>query len=410
MSSFYQNLKNLIIKEDRLNTSLFSKKSIISIIRSILEPLASENVPSVILHRLKNTENLDSIIKRLEYSRNIEMYNFLDPDIISKDDLVELEFILLTSSRYNAVFMWDYSDDENKEFSNVYLKLNSKNANQAFDILLENVKTDIKENLKEKFYSHKPERRENELLNFCISNIVKDLNESISENEYKDKALDFEPKDETKELKNKIRHTSHEIKNQLSVLDIYSKILEKKFNDDKTSSLIRKSISLINMELNELKQFENLQLKEMFIEDVIPLSVEMFEEIVKQNNNKIIFINSTLDNDRRKVLLDEGKFLAVLNNVIKNANQFTQNDEIIIELSKDKNYAKISVQNHGEPIEDDIKNKIFKDGFTTRKEGFGIGLNVSKKYLAEQLGSIELVSSDVEKTEFLITIPLIDIV
>ena len=194
------------------------------------------------------------------------------------------------------------------------------------------------------------------------------------------------------------------------MLDIYSKILEKKFNDDKTSSLIRKSISLINMELNELKQFENLQLKEMFIEDVIPLSVEMFEEIVKQNNNKIIFINSTLDNDRRKVLLDEGKFLAVLNNVIKNANQFTQNDEIIIELSKDKNYAKISVQNHGEPIEDDIKNKIFKDGFTTRKEGFGIGLNVSKKYLAEQLGSIELVSSDVEKTEFLITIPLIDIV
>ena len=140
MSSFYQNLKNLITKEDRLNNSLFSKKSIISIIRSILEPLASENVPSIIINRLKNTENLDSIIKRLEYSRNIEMYNFLDPDIVSKDDLVELEFILLTSSRYNAIFMWDYSDDEKKEFSNVYLKLNSKNVNQTFDMLLENVK------------------------------------------------------------------------------------------------------------------------------------------------------------------------------------------------------------------------------------------------------------------------------
>ena len=70
---------------------------------------------------------------------------------------------------------------------------------------------------------------------------------------------------------------------------------------------------------------------------------------------KIIFINSTLDGDKRKVLLDEEKFLAVLNNVIKNANQFTQNDEIIIELSKDKNYVKISVQNHGEPIEDSVK-------------------------------------------------------
>ena len=147
------------------------------------------------------------------------------------------------------------------------------------------------------------------------------------------------------------------------------------------------------MELNELKQFDNLQLKETSIEDIIPVSIQMFEEIVKQNNNKIIFINSTLDGDKRKVLLDEEKFLAVLNNVIK-----------------DKNYVKISVQNHGEPIEDSVKNKIFKDGFTTRENGFGIGLSVSKKYLAEQLGSIELTCSDEEKTEFLITLPLMDVI
>lgn len=410
MSKFYQNLKSYILKEDRLKKSLFSKKSIITLIRSILEPLASENVPSVILHRLKDTANLDSIIKRLEYSRNIEMYNYSDPDIILHDELIELEFIILTSSRYNAVFMWDYSDDENKENSYVYLKLNSRQVNNIFDTVLENIKPELKDNLKEKFYSFKPERRENELLNHCISNIIKNLNESIEESDFKDKALTYEPKDECRQLKDKIRHTSHEIRNQLSVLDIYSKILEKKFSDDTTSSLIRKSISLINMELNELKQFENLQLKEVDIEDVIPHSIQMFEEIVKQNNNKIIFINSTLEGDKRKVLIDEGKFLAVLNNIIKNANQFTQNDEIIIELSKDKNYAKISVQNHGEPIEADVKNKIFTDGFTTRKEGFGIGLSVSKKYLAEQLGSIELTCSDEEKTEFLITLPLIDII
>ncbi len=361
----------------------------------------------MIFHRLKNTEGLDGIIKRLEYSRNIDMYNFLDPDVALKDDLIETEFILLTSSRYNAVFIWDYSDDPNKETTSVYLMMNSKNVNHVFDILNENSKLD----LKEKFYSFKPERRENELLNKCIANIVKNLNETSYENEYKDKALNFEPKDkDTKELKEKIRHASHEIRNQLSVLDIYSKILEKKFADDKTSSLIRKSISLINMELNELRQFENLNLKEMLIEDVIPLSVEMFEEIVKQNNNKIIFINSTLGGDKRRVFIDENKFLGVLNNVIKNANQFTSDDEIIIELTKDETHAKITIQNHGEPIEESVKKNIFKTGFTTREEGFGIGLGVARKYLAEQLGTIELTASDNEKTEFLIKLPLVDTV
>ena len=39
-------------------------------------------------------------------------------------------------------------------------------------------------------------------------------------------------------------------------------------------------------------------------------------------------------------MIDEGKFLSVLNNVIKNANQFTQNDEIIVELSKDDSKRK----------------------------------------------------------------------
>ncbi len=406
MHKFQKNLKSLILSDDRLNSSLFSKKSIISIARCVLEPLANENVPSLVFHRFKNIEGLEGIIKRLEYSRNIEMYNFLDPEIVIKDDLVELEFILLTSSRYNAVFMWDYSDDPKKETSNIYFMLNSKNVNQVFELLMENSKKDFAE----KFYSFKPERRENELLNACIANILKNFNEAASENEFKDLALSFEPKDDTQQLKDKIRHTSHEIRNQLSVLDIYSKILEKKFQDDKTSSLIRKSISLIAMELNELKQFENLNLKEMLVEDVIPHSVEMFEEIVKQNNNKIIFINSVLQNDKRKVMIDEGKFLSVLNNVIKNANQFTTDDEIIVELSKDDSNAKISIQNHGEPIDETTKNKIFKDGFTTRKEGFGIGLSVCRKYLAEQLGTIELTASDVEKTEFLIKLPLIDIV
>ncbi len=406
MQNIYKNLKNLILSDDRLQTSLFSKQSIVTIIRCLLEPLASQNTPSMIFHRLKNREGLESIIKRLEYSRNVEMYNFLDSDIVVKDDLIELEFILLTSSRYNAVILWDYSENPNKENSNIYLVLNSKNVNNVFEMLCENTKTDYKE----KFYSYKPERRENELLNLCIANIIKHLNESIEENEYNGRTLNFEPKDECRELKEKIRHTSHEIRNQLGVLDIYSKILEKKFSDDKTSSLIRKSISLINMELDGLKQFENLNLQEMLVEDVIPHSIEMFKEIAKQNNNKIIFINGTVTNDKRKVLIDEGKFLAVLNNIIKNANQFTQNDEIIVELTKDTTHAKISVQNHGEPIEEDVKNNIFKDGFTTREDGFGIGLSVSRKYLAEQLGTIELTTSDSEKTEFLIKLPLIEIV
>ena len=47
------------------------------------------------------------------------------------------------------------------------------------------------------------------------------------------------------------------------------------------------------------------------------------------------------------------------------------------------------------------------EGFSTKKDGWGLGLNICRKYLAAQLGSISLVKSDDSETEFLVTIPLL---
>ena len=383
----------------------FSKKTVIGLLRSLLEPIANQNAQSFILTRLKNTGDIDGILKRLEYCSNVEMYSFLDREIVVNDNLVELEFVIITSHRYNAVLIWDYSQSSDKNSTKIYLRANSKDVNDVFEI----AKEQLKVNFDEKFYSFRPERRENTILNMAILNVLKILNENIVENEFNSKeqevfANKLQTQNEVDKINANIRHGCHEIRNQLSILDIYSQILEKQLGKNSSIDLIKKSISQIRLQLDELRSSDNLNLEEKNLKDIILSSIDVFEQILKERNNTIEFVDKTKDG--AMVFVDEDRFFAILNNVVKNADESTSDDKIEISLEKDEKYAKIFIKNHGEKIPEELCENLFKDGFTTKKEGWGVGLGVCRKYLAMQLGSISLVKSDDNETEFLIKIPL----
>ena len=95
-----------------------------------------------------------------------------------------------------------------------------------------------------------------------------------------------------------------------------------------------------------------------------------------------------------------------INNIIKNAHDSTKNDEIIVKLSQADEKIKISIINHGEMIEKDNQDRIFETGYTTKKDGWGIGLSVCKKFIGSQFGTFELAKSDENETIFSITLPL----
>ena len=70
---------------------------------------------------------------------------------------------------------------------------------------------------------------------------------------------------------------------------------------------------------------------------------------------------------------------------------------------------KIALINHGEMIDSDAQEKIFEQGYTTKKDGWGIGLSVCKKFIGSQFGTFELTKSDEQETIFTLTIPLAQI-
>ncbi len=383
------------------NDEMFSRSSMNTIIRALLEPVANQNAVSLMFTRLKNKEGLSGLIKRLEYCNNVEMVDVSEPDVLITDDYIELEFIIFTSARYNFALLFDYSMDSDKNYTKAFFLANSRGVNDVYEVLQANMNTDYRE----KFYLHKPERRENELLNEAMFNVFKKLNNSIEENAYKsggDLFIDLSDEEDSEE---KIKETSHEIKNQLSVIDVYLSILEKQNGENKNINTIKKALSNIQIQLNELKNYADVEIKEINLQDLINESVQIFGEIVKQNGNKIEFINSPSYDIN--VFADENKLLSVINNIIKNSNEATKNDAIVIELSTDKNFAILDITNHGDIIPIEYQKTIFEKGFTTKQKGSGIGLYSSRNFIENMKGTLELFESTLENTTFRIKLPII---
>lgn len=78
--------------KDLTQNEQYSAAIVKSLIRSILEPIASNNSKAIAFLRLKNIPEVDGLIKRLEYSANVTLKEFSDFEF-SKFDVEDVGFV-----------------------------------------------------------------------------------------------------------------------------------------------------------------------------------------------------------------------------------------------------------------------------------------------------------------------------
>ncbi len=100
------------------------------------------------------------------------------------------------------------------------------------------------------------------------------------------------------------------------------------------------------------------------------------------------------------IYADEGQISQIFINLIKNALQAeAKHIRITAQLGKDDEVI-IQVGNDGKPIPVSSQEQIFIPFFTTKKEGSGIGLSISRQIMRNHNGSINLLKSDASQTVF----------
>ena len=220
-----------------------------------------------------------------------------------------------------------------------------------------------------------------------------------------------------------IRVLTHEIINSVSPITLLSSTLVKIFDDGgkprKKSELSDEQLEnalsgllAINKRSKGLSRFVESYKSLTKIPDPLISEVEvkdLFEQIYalmkKKTDERKAVIDFSVNPPNLQVHVDEKLIEQVLINLIKNALEAgTEDSKIQIRAFEENGKVKIEVEDNGTGIPAEIIDNIFVPFYTTKKEGSGIGLSLSRQILRRHSGNLEVISKEGEGAIFIITL------
>jgi len=214
---------------------------------------------------------------------------------------------------------------------------------------------------------------------------------------------------------------AHEIRNPLLSIGGFARRLEKRLDGDlkEHAKIIVGEVQRLEGILNDTLSFvksARLNRKKVDINELIDNIANLLEPTIYDRGNALIKeieypAEAFIDYDRIKE--------AILN-IVANANQATDNGNIIIRAYIGKTYSEadffghrtekretvIEVEDNGCGIKEEDIDRVFDPFFTTRPTGTGLGLSITKRIIEEHGGKIEVESVWGKGAKFKIYLPL----
>jgi signal transduction histidine kinase len=197
-----------------------------------------------------------------------------------------------------------------------------------------------------------------------------------------------------------ISDASHELKTPLAVIEANSDVLENEVGENKWLKYIQNEIESMNKLINELlllakiENIDNIKAHNQFdISKEIEIVASMFESMAYEKNVKL---NTKLQ-ENISINGNKEDIEHILSTLIDNAIKHTDSgNEVIVELSKEKNNIIIQVKNMGEAIPVEEREKIFERFYRVDKsrnrneKRYGLGLSIAKSTVQKYKGTIEV--------------------
>lgn len=202
---------------------------------------------------------------------------------------------------------------------------------------------------------------------------------------------------------------THELKNPISVCKGYLEIIDKNGYQKAPkylpiiSSEIERSLSVINdfSSLGKLKELNKEEVDlQVLLEEIITILNPLFK---KYNAN--IYLNVKQDT---YLSIDYLRMKQVFVNILKNALEARKEEEplnVLIEVKKSLKAIKITIKDNGIGMDKNTLDRITEIFYTTKTNGNGLGVVLSKEIIEMHNGTITYKSQKDKGTTVTITLP-----
>lgn len=239
--------------------------------------------------------------------------------------------------------------------------------------------------------------------------IIKFLNYFLSESKNViNLHMNLKEFEKDKNMKINLFKITHEIKNPLAVIKGYLSMFDVN-NKEKSTKYIKIIKSEVNRSLNLLSDFMEFTKIKINTSNVIfnDLMDDIKEVLIPFFNAKNVKYNFNIEANI-EISIDYNRIKQVLINVIKNAVEACPNNMGLVSTTifKDKDYLYIFVKDNGSGMDKDTLDNILVPFFTTKENGTGLGVSLSKEIILSHKGEISYDSILGKGTTCKITLPL----
>ena len=204
-----------------------------------------------------------------------------------------------------------------------------------------------------------------------------------------------------------IRVLTHEIMNTITPIVSLSEVMLTQAEGGRKAEL-----EVINRTSKELVRFVENYRKFTHVPTPVPQLfyvkpfLERMARLAEQRMNPGCTVGVDVSPEDLLVYADEGLIGRVVSNLLKNAVEAVGGDGSVSvrAYTGDDDKVVVDVTDDGEPIPDDVAAHVFVPFFTTKKDGSGVGLSISRQIMRVSNGTIQLVQDRCNKlTTFRLT-------
>jgi nitrogen fixation/metabolism regulation signal transduction histidine kinase len=209
------------------------------------------------------------------------------------------------------------------------------------------------------------------------------------------------------------KQVAHEIKNPLTPMKLSIQHLRQAYADrvsdfhvllDEVSRTIIEQVDALGRIAAEFSAYAKMPERKYELCDVDELLADTIRLFDQETN---VRFKSDLKGEKATILADKEELRRVFINILRNAVQaIVGAGEIAVTTHLTDGQIEIVIADTGRGIPDESKARLFEPNFSTKSEGMGLGLAISKQTITDLKGHIEIESTVGKGTQVRITLPV----